>query len=48
MKKMSTGALLAAAACSFSMLAAPVAAAPCVKQSPPHTVALVELYTSEG
>jgi len=28
-------------------IAAP-AAAQCVKQSPPHTVALVELYTSEG
>lgn len=30
-----------------AIIAAPVAAQ-CVKQSPPHTVALLELYTSEG
>jgi hypothetical protein len=35
-------ALAAAAACL------PALAAPCVKQSPAHAVALVELYTSEG
>lgn len=48
MEKVSKGALLAAAACSISMFAVPVIAASCVKQSPPHTVALIELYTSEG
>jgi hypothetical protein len=32
---------------AFAAIAAP-AAAQCVKQSPPHAVALLELYTSEG
>lgn len=30
------------------MIITPALAAPCVKQSPSHTVALIELYTSEG
>lgn len=32
----------------LAAIAAPAAAQQCVKESPPHAVALVELYTSEG
>lgn len=39
--------VLNALAALMASMAAP-AAAQCVKQSPPHAVALVELYTSEG
>jgi hypothetical protein len=39
--------VLAALAAMLASMAAP-AAAQCIKESPPHAVALVELYTSEG
>ena len=40
--------VIAVFACSVAAYASPLAAGECVKQSPQHRVALVELYTSEG
>lgn len=46
MDRMWIGSVLVAAACSMPVTQA--MAAQCVKQSPAHAVALIELYTSEG
>jgi len=46
MGKTRLASILAAIACSAAFPAA--FAVPCVKESPPHSVALIELYTSEG
>ena len=48
MNRIVAGSILAAAFGATATLWGPAAAAQCSKQSPPHTVALIELYTSEG